>query len=73
MTEGYNGNSFLKIIYNFHPFENCACIILNAATTVNLPFSHKSMTVVCEVGPQRCVICLQNKNDNFDYIVYEYM
>ena len=24
----------------------------------NLPFCHKSMTVVCEVGPQRCVMCI---------------
>ena len=63
----------MKIIYNFHPFENCACIILTAATRVNLPFCQKSMTVVWEVGLQRCVMCMKNKNDKFDYIVYEYM
>ena len=76
MTEGYNINSFLKIIYNFHAFENCACIIfmiLNAVTRVNLPFCHKSMTVICEVGPQRFVMCIKNKNDKLDYIVHRYM
>ena len=63
MTDGYNVNSFPKIIYNCHPFENCACII----SRVNLPFCHKSMTVICEVGPQRCVMCIKNKNDKLDY------
>ena len=61
----------IKIIYNFHPFENCTCIILTAVTIVNLPFCHKSITVVCEVGPQRCVMCIKNKKN--DYIVYKYM
>ena len=68
MTKGYNRNSFLKNIYNFHPFENCACIILNAVTIVNLPLCHKSMTVVCEVRPQRCLMCIKNKNDKLDIL-----
>ena len=38
---------------------------------VNLPFCHKNMTVICEVGPERCVMCI--KNDELDYIVYKYM
>ena len=42
-----------------HPFENCTCIILTVVTRVNLPFCHKSMTVVCEVGRQRCVKCIK--------------
>ena len=58
----------IKIIYNFHPFENCACIILTAVTRVNLPFCHKSMTVVCEVGPQRCVMGIKNKNEKHTFL-----
>ena len=66
----FNRNSILKIIYNFNPFENCACIILNAVTRVNLPFCHNSMTVICEVGPQRCVMCIKNKKDILSIILY---
>ena len=63
----------IKIIYNFHSFENCACIILNAVMRVNWPFCYKSMTVVCEMRPLKCVIRIKNKNGKFDYIVYKYM
>ena len=63
----------IKILHNSYSFENCACIILTAVSRVNLPFCHKSMTAVCEVEPQRRVMCIKNKNDKFDYIVYKYM
>ena len=66
-------NPILKIIYNSHSFENCACIIFHAMTRVSLPFCHKSMIVICEVEPQRCVMCITNKKDKLDYIVYRYM